>query len=216
LWKAGPLPTSLHLPTASAATTTTSDYFSPGLDPSFKGRRPRGREGFVARTVRGRSDGARQRARWRSIAGRSRMPESDLEPGRSRQAEPEQRHWRCRRIHPASNRADPAKRIAPKVSLSVQCEPESRSHRSRDHGDDDEGEHAARGAALGAIYTKGGWDVGTALPGARRRRARCGAADLDERLRSERIDATYRARSVSCGHRLSISRMVYAPTDDLE
>jgi len=46
---------------------------------------------------------------------------------------------------------DPAKRIAPKVGLSSQGEPESRSYRSRDHGDDDEGEHAARGPALGAM-----------------------------------------------------------------
>ena len=100
--------------------------------------------------------GACQRARWRSIAGRSRTPESDLEVGRGRKPKPVQRRRRCRRMHPASDCADPAMRIAPKVSLSVQYEPESRSHRSRDHGDDDEGEHAARGAALGAINTNRG------------------------------------------------------------
>ena len=113
-----------------------------------RGLRREGREGLP--------DGARQRARWRSIAGRSRTPESDLEVGRGRKPKPVQRRRRCRRMHPASDCADPAKRIAPKVSLSVQYEPESRSHRSRDHGDDDEGEHAARGAALGAINTNRG------------------------------------------------------------
>ena len=69
---------------------------------------------------------------------------------------------------------------------------------ARDHGDDDEGQHAARGAALGAINTKrgaGAWRP--SYPAARRRRARFGALDADERLRSGAANARNRARDVS-------------------
>jgi len=114
---------------------------------------------------------SRKRRSWqRPIADlRSRLGTSWYPRGNSKRFVPRERpspncssiasrRRRCRRMRPLSDLADPAKRIAPKVSLSVQCEPESRSHRSRDHGDDDEGEHAARGAALGAMNT---WGVGS-------------------------------------------------------
>ena len=53
----------------------------------LRGRRPRGREGFVARAAR-RGQMARPRARWPRIVGRSRSPEATLRQGEGARPSP--------------------------------------------------------------------------------------------------------------------------------
>jgi hypothetical protein len=162
-----------------------------------KGRRPRGREGFVARAARGcqmvrgsAPDGGPSRA----AAG----AQSELEAGRGLQPEPVQRRRRCRRARPTTDCADPAKRIAPKVSLSLRIASEAR--RDRPRGRPSEDERAGRGERGGAWrdgHQRGVVGLSCHVSGARRRRARGGAEAIDERTRSERADVTHRARGSS-------------------
>ena len=117
------------------------------LRPSH-GRRPRGREGFVARAGRRREMARPQARQIASYRGPQQEPVSDLEAGRGRTPEPVQRRRRCRRMRPTSDRADPAKRIAPTSFLSVRIASEARRDRPRGRPSDDE--RAGRGERRGA------------------------------------------------------------------
>jgi hypothetical protein len=115
---------------------------------SSTGRRARGREGFFTRAGRRREMARLPDAPDRGVSRAAVGVESDLEAARSRQAERVQRRRRCRRMHHHRDRADPAKRIAPKVGLSVRIASEAR--RDRPRGRPSEAERAGRRERPGA------------------------------------------------------------------
>ena len=145
----------------------------------------------------GPPDGARQRARWRSIAGRSRSPEAT-----SRQGE-----GVC--LNPCSANgaaADlwPLRDLSPPLGGSRRRCPSRCASRARRGGTDlvvvppkPSEQGAARGAALGAMDTWGGGCSFTTSSRRPPQAGRFGAAAVDERSHSETNDATNRARDVS-------------------
>jgi hypothetical protein len=160
------------------------------------GRRDRGRVGLRREGREGWSDGACQRARWPCLAGRSRSPERPRGRARGRQAE------RGADIHRPPHRTTSAKRIAPRVGLSVRCEPESRRDRPGGRPDADEGETRGERSAtwrdkrkkwVGRLQTRAR-RPGAAGPGLERPRA-------DDCSQSKGRDAKGRARGVSCERR---------------
>jgi hypothetical protein len=147
----------------------------------------------------GLPDGARQRARWRSVAGHSGSLEAISRQGEGSRPSPRSARGaaaECVSLHTSR---------APRSGSRQRC-PSQCASRARQGGTDlvvvppqPSEQGAARGAALGAMKPKGvvGAETTRHSPSARLRRARFGASDADKRLRSGASDATNHARGNS-------------------
>jgi hypothetical protein len=155
--------------------------------------------------------------RWRAPArqiaayrGPQQKPGSELEPGRGLQPEPVQRHRRCRRLPPPHFYIQPpAKRIAPKVPLSVRIASEAR--RDRPHGHPSDAERAGRGERGGAWRDTYHGDGGQALiPRCRRHRSPPYPLSQSRWPAEGGRDSEWRASTNACIRRRATRRIVLA------